>query len=106
VARLTCKASQADSQNARLLSMALGVSAPYAGGGGPGGQYVGAGGGQPTYDVSGLRYETTFSDDRAAKVRVTGFLRLASGLASQSLPMNSMVPLIREQEQWRVCDAS
>lgn len=86
--------------------MALGVSAPYTGGTGPGGQYVGGGGGQPSYDVSSLRYETTFADDRAARVKVTGFLRLASGLASQSLAMNSTVPLIREQEQWRVCDAT
>src|ERR1700704_6305636 len=53
VARLTCRAGQSDNQNARLLSMALGVpvTANYGGGGS---QFLyGAGGGQPTYDVSG-----------------------------------------------------
>src|SRR5437870_2575161 len=53
VAGLTCRASQSDVQNTRLLTMALGVAPPNFGGGG-GGQFFfgGGGGGQLTYDVS------------------------------------------------------
>jgi hypothetical protein len=106
VAGLTCRASQADVQNTRLLTMALGVAPPNFGGGG-GGQFFfgGGGGGQLTYDVSQLRYETTFADTQNARVLVTGLLKMASGMASQFLPMNSTVGLVREQDQWRVCDA-
>jgi hypothetical protein len=106
VARLTCRAGQSDNQNSRLLSMALGVpvGANY---GGAGSQFLyGTGGGQPTYDVSGLRYETTGVTDNSARVKVTGLIRLTSGSASQTLPMNSSIGLIREQDQWRVCDSA
>jgi hypothetical protein len=108
VARLTCKANQADNQNARLLTLALGVPPPFTGaGGGGGGQFIGGGGGgQAQYDVSNLRFETTFADERNARVQVTGVVRLTSGMASQSLRTNSSVPLTREQDQWRVCDSS
>ena len=112
IARLTCAASRADNQNARLLQMALGVQAGYpggaggGGGGGGGGQFLGGGGGTPSYDVSDLQYATTFVDERTARVQVTGQLRMASGLAAQSLRMNGTVPLAREQDQWRVCDAA
>jgi hypothetical protein len=106
VAGLTCRASQSDVQNARLLTMALGVAPANFGGGGGGGQFFGGGGGgQLTYDVSQLKYETTFADTQNARVLVTGLLKMASGMASQFLPMNSTVGLTREQEQWRVCDA-
>jgi len=105
VAGLTCRASQSDVQNTRLLTMALGV-APTGFGGAGGGQFCGGGGGgQLTYDVSQLHYETTFADTQNARVLVTGLLKMASGMASQFLPMNSTVGLVREQEQWRVCDA-
>ena len=103
VARLTCRANQAETQNTRLLSMALGAPVPAFGGGG-GGQFPGGGGGQIGYDVSDLRYATTFADDQTARVQVTGLLRLVSGAASQTLSMNTLVGLIREQELWRVCD--
>jgi hypothetical protein len=106
IARLTCRANQADTQNSRLLSMALGVPVPTFGAGGGGGQFIGGGGGgQATYDVNDLRYETTFADDKNARVQVTGLLKLVSGLASQVLRMNATVGLTREQELWRVCDA-
>jgi hypothetical protein len=104
VAGLTCRASQSDVQNARLLTMALGVAPANFGGGGGGQFFGGGGGGQLTYDVSQLRYETTFADTQNARVLVTGLLKMASGMASQFLPMNSTVGLIREQDQWRVCD--
>src|SRR5712664_3533090 len=72
VAGLTCRASQSDVQNTRLLTMALGVAPPNFGGGGGGGQFFfgGGGGGQLTYDVSQLRYETTFADTQSARVLV------------------------------------
>jgi hypothetical protein len=60
---------------------------------------------QLTFDVSQLRYETTFADTQNARVLVTGLLKMASGMASQFVPMNSTVGLVREQELWRVCDA-
>jgi hypothetical protein len=104
VAKLTCRASQADSQNARLLTMALGVTPPNFGGAGGGQFFGGGGGGQVVYDVSGLRYETTFADDRNARVQVTGSLRMVNGLATQVLRTNSTVGLTREQDVWRVCD--
>lgn len=105
VASLTCRASQSDVQNARLLTLALGITPSNFGGGGGGGQFFGGGGGgQPVYDVSQLEYETAFADNRNARVRITGFLRMASGMTSQLLRTNSTVGLIREQEQWRVCD--
>jgi hypothetical protein len=105
VARLTCRASQADSQNSRLLTMALGLPPSNFGGAGGGGQFFGGGGGgQVVYDVSALRYETTFADDKNAQVQVTGALRLVNGLATQVLRTNSSVGLTREQEVWRVCD--
>jgi hypothetical protein len=104
VAKLTCRASQADTQNARLLTMALGVAPPNFGGAGGGQFFGGGGGGQIVYDVSNLRYETVSVEDRNASVLVTGSLRLVSGLATQVLRMNSAVGLIREQELWRVCD--
>ena len=107
IARLTCRANQADTQNSRLLSMALGVPVPtFGAGGGGGGQFIGGGGGgQATYDVSDLRYETVFADDKNARVQVTGVLKLVSGRASQVLRMNTTVGLTREQDLWRVCDA-
>jgi hypothetical protein len=105
IARLTCRANQADTQNSRLLSMALGVPVPtFGAGGGGAGQFIGGGGGQAQYDVSDLRYETVSADDKNARVQVTGLLRLVSGLASQVLRMNTTVGLTREQELWRVCD--
>ena len=106
VAQLTCRASQSDVQNNRLLTMALGTPPPTFGGAGGGGQFFGGGGGQPVYDVTNLQYATRFADAQSASVQVTGFLRITSGMNSQNLPMNSLVPLIREQEQWRVCDGS
>ena len=105
VAGLTCRASQSDVQNTRLLTMALGVAPPNFGAGGGGQFFFGGGGGQLTYDVSQLRYETTFADAQNARVLVTGLLKMASGMASQFVPMNSTVGLVREQELWRVCDA-
>jgi hypothetical protein len=103
--KLTCRASQSDVQNTRLLTAALGVSPPSFGGAGGGGQFFGGGGGgQPVYDVSDLRYQTMFADDKSARVQVTGSLRMASGLASQIVRTNGIVGLTREQEQWRVCD--
>jgi hypothetical protein len=102
VAKLTCRGGQADNQNSRLLSMAFGFNVPNYGAGG-GQLYGGGGGGQPTYDVSQLEYETTFADDRTARVQVTGFLRIASGLAAQVVRMNNTVGLTRELGQWRVC---
>ena len=105
VAKLTCRASQADSQNSRLLTMALGIPPSNFGGAGGGGQFFGGGGGgQVVYDVSALRYETTFADDKNAQVQVTGSLRPVSGLATQVLRTSSTVGLTREQEVWRVCD--
>jgi hypothetical protein len=105
VARLTCRANQSDMQNARLLTMALGVAPPNFGGAGGGGQFFGGGGGgQLVYDVSQLRYETTFADSQTARVQMTGFLRLTSGMATQALAMNTTVDLVREEDQWRVCD--
>jgi hypothetical protein len=104
VAKLTCRANQNDLQTQRLLSMALGEPVPPFGAGG-GGQFFGGGGGQAVYDVSELKYQTTFADERNSSVLVTGFLRMTSGLAMQILRMNSTVGLTREQEQWRVCDA-
>ena len=103
VARLTCKANQTDTQNARLLSMAFGSAAPTfgVGGGGGGG---GLGGGNTVYDVSNLQYATAFADGQSAQVKVTGFLRVSSGMISQTVAMNSTIPLIHEQDQWRVCD--
>jgi hypothetical protein len=103
VAQLTCKADQADIQNNRLLAMALGTPPPTFGGAGGGGQFFG-GGGQPVYDITNLRYTTRFADEQSASVQVKGFLRLTSGMTSQTQPVDSIVPLIREQEQWRVCD--
>ena len=107
MAKLTCRASQADSQNSRLLTMVLGIPpSPFGGGGGGGGQFFGGGGGgQVVYDVSALRYETTFADATNAQVQVTGSLRLVNGLATQVLRTNSTVGLTHEQEVWRVCDA-
>jgi hypothetical protein len=103
--KLTCRASQSDVQNTRLLTAALGVSPPSFGGAGGGGQFFGGGGGgQPVYDVSDLRYQTMFVDDQSARVQVTGSLRMVSGLASQIVRTNGNVGLIREQDQWRVCD--
>jgi hypothetical protein len=104
VAKLTCRASQADTQNTRLLTMALGVPPPNFGGAGGGQFFGGGGGGQAVYDVSALNYETTFADEKNARVQVTGSLRLVSGLATQVLRMNSTVGLTREQDQWQVCD--
>ena len=104
IANLTCRASQTDAQNTRLLTMALGAP-PNTGGGGGGAGFFGGGGGSPNYDVSNLKYTTAFADTRTARVQVTGFLRVSSGMNSQTLPMNNTVPLIREQDQWRVCDA-
>jgi hypothetical protein len=101
-AGLMCRAIQADNQNQRLLSMALGTPVPPFGGGG--GQFGGGGAGQAAYDVSELAYQTTFVDDSRARVQVTGTLRMTSGLNSQTLRMNSSVALTREQEQWRVCE--
>jgi hypothetical protein len=101
---LTCRASQSDVQNTRLLTAALGVSPPSFGGAGGGQFFGGGGGGQPVYDVSDLRYQTTFADDRSARVQVTGSLRMASGLNLQVVRTNGTVGLTREQEQWRVCD--
>jgi hypothetical protein len=95
VARLTCRAAQADVQNGRLLSMALGVVAP---------NYGAGGGGQPVYDVSDLQYATTFADDTRASVQVTGLLHVATGVSKQVLTMNTTVSLIREDRQWRLCD--
>ena len=97
VARLTCRATQADNQNQRLLSMALGAPVPPFGGGWTG---------QAANDVSDLAYQTVFVDDTRAKVQVTGLLRMVSGLASQTLRMNSSVGLTREEAQWRVCEPS
>jgi len=105
VASLTCRASQSDLQNTRLLTMALGIPPQNFGGAGGGQFFGGGGGGQVVYDVAQLQYETTFDDNQSARVQVTGFLRLASGMNSQVLPMNSTVGLIREQALWRVCDA-
>jgi hypothetical protein len=104
VAKLTCRAGQSDNQNQRLLSMALGAPVPPFGGGA--GQFGGGGAGQAAYDVSDLAYQTTFVDDSRAKVQVTGMLRMVSGVASQTLRMNSSVGLTREQDQWRVCEPS
>jgi hypothetical protein len=105
IASLTCRAGQTDVQNTRLLTMALGTPPTgFAGGGGGGGGFFGGGGGSPVYDVSNLNYTTAFADGRSARVQVTGFLRITSGMNSQTLPMNSSVPLIMEQDQWRVCD--
>jgi hypothetical protein len=104
VAKLTCRASQAENQNQRLLSMALGAPVPPFGGGA--GQFGGGGTGQAAFDVSDLAYQTTFVDDNRAKVQVTGMLRMVSGVASQTLRMNSSVGLTREGEQWRVCEPS
>ena len=95
VARLTCRAGTSDAQNTRLLSQALGLGTPN----------FGAGGGQPTYDVSGLKYQTTVVETTTARVRVSGSLRAVTGMTSQVLPLNSTIGLTREQEQWRVCDA-
>src|SRR5258708_33391784 len=93
VAGLTCRASQSDVQNTRLLTMALGVAPPNFGGGG--GQFFGGGGGgQLTYDVSQLQYETTFADTHNARVLVTGMLRIASGMSSPLLRMNTPVRLV------------
>jgi hypothetical protein len=109
VAGLTCRASQSDVQNTRLVTSALGISPPNFGGGGGGGGgqlfFGGGGGGQLVYDVSNLQYETTFADARSARVSVTGLLRMSSGMNSQVLSVNTTPGLIREQEQWRVCDA-
>jgi hypothetical protein len=105
VASLTCRANQSDLQNTRLLTMALGIPSQNFGGAGGGQFFGGGGGGQVVYDVAQLQYETTFDDNQSARVLVTGFLRLASGMNSQMLPMNSTVGLIREQSLWRVCDA-
>jgi len=102
VARLTCRAAQADNQNQRLLSMALGTPVPPFGGGG--GAFGGGGGGQAAFDVSDLAYQLTFADDSVAKVQVTGFLKMVSGPASQVLRMNSSVGLNHEDAQWRVCE--
>jgi opacity protein-like surface antigen len=104
VAQLTCHADQADSQNNRLVADALGVPPPTFGGAGGSGQFFGGGGGQPQYDINGLAYTTSFADGDAAKVQIKGFVRMTSGMVSQSLPVNSSVALIREQDQWRVCD--
>jgi len=105
MAKLTCRAGQADSQNSRLLTLALGIPPSPFGGAGGGGQFFGGGGGgQVVYDVSALHYETTFADDKNALVQVTGSLRLVNGLATQVLRTNSTVGLTREQEVWRVCD--
>jgi hypothetical protein len=105
VGRLTCRANQAEVQNQRLLTMALDVPPSTTFGAGGGGPFLTGGGGAGTsYDVSELRYETAFADNRTARVKVTGPLRLVSGVASQVLTMNSTVALTREQDQWRVCD--
>ncbi|HEY3059478.1 MAG TPA: hypothetical protein VGL99_10935 [Chloroflexota bacterium] len=102
VAKLTCRASQADNQTQRLLSMALGTPVPPFGGGA--GAFGGGGAGNAAYDVTDLAFETTFADDRTAEVRVTGFLKMVSGLASQVVRMNSVVGLTREDSTWRVCN--
>jgi len=104
VARLTCRGSQADNQTQRLLAMALGTPVPPFGGGA--GAFGGGGAGNAAYDVTDLAFETMFADERAAQVRVTGFLKMVSGLASQVLRMNSVVGLAREEGAWRVCEAS
>jgi hypothetical protein len=107
LASLTCQASQADFQNSRLLN-ALGVSPPtFGAGGGGGGQFFGGGGGgQPVYDVSALQYATTFVDAQSARVRVTGALRMASGMNSQIQTVNGIVTLLQEQRLWRLCESS
>ncbi len=102
VARLTCRASQADNQTQRLLAMALGTPVPPFGGGA--GAFGGGGAGNAAYDVTDLAFETTFADERSAQVRITGFLKMVSGLASQVLRMNSVVGLTREDATWRVCE--
>ena len=102
VAKLTCRAAQADNQTQRLLAMALGTPVPPFGGGA--GAFGGGGGGQAAFDVTDLVYETRFADDNVAKVQVTGFLKMVSGLATQVLRMNSTVGLAREEAQWRVCE--
>ena len=103
VAKLTCRAAQADNQTQRLLAMALGTPVPPFGGGG--GAFGGGGGGNATFDVSDLAYQTTFADGDKAKVQVTGFLKMVSGVASQVLRMNSTVGLSREERHmWRVCE--
>jgi len=102
VAKLTCRAAQADNQTQRLLAMALGTPVPPLGGGA--GAFGGGGGGNATFDVSDLAYQTTFADNDKAKVQVTGFLKMASGVANQVLRMNSTVGLNREEAQWRVCE--
>ena len=106
LARLTCEASRSDNQNTQVLQVGLGIPVGYPGGGG--GTFLGGGGGggQAAYDVSDLQYATTFADERTARVLVTGLLRMASGLTTQSLRLNGTVPLAREESQWRVCGAS
>jgi len=107
MARLSCRASQADAQNSRLLTMALGFTPTFGGGGGGGGQFagIGGGGGQTVYDVGELNYATTHVDSASATVRVTGLLRIRGNLTSQALSLNNLVGLVREQDQWRVCDS-
>jgi hypothetical protein len=105
MASLTCRAGQSDFQNSRLLT-ALGITPPVFGGAGGGGQFFGGGGGagQPTYDVSGLDYATTVADADKARVRVTGPLRISSGMNTQTQHMNGAIGLLREQDQWHVCE--
>ena len=102
VAKLTCRSAQADNQTQRLLAMALGTPVPPFGGGA--GAFGGGGGGTATFDVTDLAYHTTFVDGDVAKVQVTGFLKMVSGVANQVLRMNSTVGLNREEAQWRVCE--
>jgi hypothetical protein len=99
VAQLSCSKRQTEAQNTRFFQ-ALGVAPPTTG---PGGGALGGGGGLPVYDVSGLKYATTFADDSEARVQVTGLLRMASGMVSQTLNVNSAVGLTRERASWRVC---
>jgi hypothetical protein len=104
VAGLSCRGRQTDVQNSRFLN-ALGVPAPTfgAGAGGVGQFGGGGGGGLPVYDVSDLRYATTFANHEDAQVQVMGLLRMATGMVSQTLSINSPVGLKREEERWRVC---
>lgn len=104
LSQLTCRANQTDAQNNRLLSLVLGTPPSYGGAGGAGGQFFG-GGGQAVYDIANLQYATQSADTQAARVQVKGFVRMSSGMNSQTLPVNSVVPLIREQAQWRLCDS-
>ena len=71
VAKLTCRAAQADNQTQRLQAMGLGAPVPPFGGGA--GAFGGGGGGNASFDVSDLAYQTTFVDYNAAKCRSPAF---------------------------------